>query len=127
MFEEFFPLIYVGIAGAVIAVGLKAYLALQGEKLKIAAREKIDLSKPEASIDQFFGMLQNAPQYLQIARAEMEKIKEQNKGKNIDLSAQEYEIKMLETLSKYQRPLMIIAPILNPIAKKYIKGFTRGL
>lgn len=123
MFEEFFPLIYagVGVTGAVF--GLKAYFALQREKIRLAAKEKLDLSKPEASVDQFLAIVMNAPQMVATAREEMAKIKAKNP--TADLKDQEQELKWLEMLAKYNKPLTIAAPILAPIAKRYIKGLAR--
>lgn len=125
MFEEFFPLIYagVGVTGAVF--GLKAYFALQREKIRLAAREKIDMNKPEAAIDNFLALAMNAPQMAATAKEELAKIRAKNP--NADLKTQEQEIKWLELLAKYQRPLSIAAPILAPIAKRYVKGLSKVL
>lgn len=125
MFEEFFPLIYagVGVTGAVF--GLKFYLAYLNNKVKLAAREKLDLNKPETAVDKFVDMVNNAPEMLATAKAELEKIKKNNPG--VDLKAQESEIKFYEAFMPYRKFILMGAPFIAPIAKRYVGKISRSL
>lgn len=127
MIEQILPAVYVGIAGLIGVMGFRGYMRYRTEQIKLAKQQQLDLSKPEAAIDNLVGLIQAAPQLYQAAQQEMADIKKNNQGKNIDLTAQEQQLKWLSYAVKYQKPLMVIAPIAGPILKKYVKGMVRGL
>ena len=127
MIDQILPLAYVGIAGAIGVLGFRAFLRYRTEQIKLAQKEKLDLTRPEAAIDNLVGFIQQAPAMYEQAKIEMAKIRQANQGRNIDLSAQETELKWLGYAAKYQRPLMIAAPILGPILKRYVGKAVRSL
>ena len=127
MIDQILPVVYAGIAGTIGVMAFRAYLGWRKEQLKAATKEKLDISKPEAAIDNLVTFIQHAPAMYEQAKIEMAKIRQANQGKNIDLSAQEQELKLLGYAAKYNRPLMIAAPILGPILKRYVGKVARSL
>lgn len=124
MIEPYLPIVYAGIAGAVIAVSVKAYFGLAREKIRIAAKERVDMSKPEAAIDNILQQINSAPEALAVAQAELADIRKKNP--NADLKAQEEKLKWLQLLATHRDKAMLIAPIAAPFLKNIVKGLSKA-
>lgn len=125
MFEEFLPILYLGVAGAISVAGAKVYFNHLRENKKAAQKAIAQANGPDAGIDDFCNMLLNAPKLYEEYSKKISEIKARNP--NADLGQENMELKILEYAAKHPTLIRMIVPVAKPIIARKLRGLSKSL